>query len=124
MRRDDPEALGHMITNIQKKARECESKDEGHGDMPVRLRFMLEVLMAIRNNNVRKVPGVDLEAVDRMRRVAGACIRGQYFVFSCLGQLMDFRLHTFKHVLLVFEFYIIVRVYIYHIFCPHIFAVL
>lgn len=78
MRRDDPEALGHMITNIQKKACECESQNEGQGDMPVRLRFMLEVLMAIRNNNVRKVPGVDLEAVDRMRRVAGACIRGQY----------------------------------------------
>lgn len=37
---------------------------------------MLEVLLAVRNNNMRKVPGVDTERIDRLRRLAGSFIRG------------------------------------------------
>ena len=74
LRRDDPESLGNQITSIQNKARELE---EAGAEVPTRIRFMLEVLMAVRNNNVRRVPGADVERTDRLRRVAGTCVRGK-----------------------------------------------
>ncbi|XP_076439611.1 nucleolar MIF4G domain-containing protein 1-like [Babylonia areolata] len=73
LRRDDPEALGNQISCIQQKARELE---ESGVTMPSRARFMLEVLVAVRNNNVRRVPGTDLERTDRLRQLAGKFIRG------------------------------------------------
>ena len=74
LRRGDPESLGNQITSIQHKARALE---ESATEVPARVRFMLEVLMAVRNNNVRRVPGADVERTDRLRRVAGTCIRGE-----------------------------------------------
>ncbi|XP_070210720.1 nucleolar MIF4G domain-containing protein 1-like isoform X2 [Littorina saxatilis] len=73
LRRDDPESLGNQIIAIQNKARELE---ESGKEVPSRMRFMLEVLVAVRNNNVRRVPGADIERTDRMRKVAGTFIRG------------------------------------------------
>lgn len=74
LRRDDPESLGNQIIAIQNKARELE---ESGKEVPSRMRFMLEVLVAVRNNNVRRVPGADIERTDRMRKVAGTFIRGE-----------------------------------------------
>ncbi|KAL8560242.1 hypothetical protein ACOMHN_005975 [Nucella lapillus] len=73
LRRDDPEALGNQISSIQQKARGLE---ESGTAVPVRVRFMLEVLVAVRNNNVRRVPGADVGRTDRMRQLAGKFVRG------------------------------------------------
>jgi hypothetical protein len=70
--------LGTQITAIHGKARALE---EGGQELPSRMRFMLEVLIAVRNNNVRRVPGADIERTDRLRKVAGTCIRG-YTLFN------------------------------------------
>nr|KAG5689283.1 hypothetical protein BaRGS_033075 [Batillaria attramentaria] len=73
LRKDDPAALGQQISAVQKKAQELESSET---DTSSRVRYMLEVLLAVRNNNVRRVPGADTERVDRLRKQAGSFIRG------------------------------------------------
>lgn len=56
LRKEDPEGLKGLILKIQDK-----SKNSSHLKNDSRMRFMLEVLMAIKNNNVKKIPNYDSE---------------------------------------------------------------
>ena len=58
LRRADPARLKELILKIQRRS--SEAKGDG-GGVSTRVDFMLEVLMAIKNNNVRKIPNHDDE---------------------------------------------------------------
>ena len=55
LRKDDPSELRSIILDIQKKSSEESSSDLSSS----RVKFMLETLMAIKNNNVKKMPNYD-----------------------------------------------------------------
>ncbi len=55
LRKADPGRLKELILKVQKKAAEAKSRD----GVNTRVDFMLEVIMAIKNNNVRKIPNYD-----------------------------------------------------------------
>ena len=44
--------------------------------MQVRVRFMLDVLMAIKNNNMRKIPSYDPTHIDHLRKVIKGLLKG------------------------------------------------
>jgi nucleolar MIF4G domain-containing protein 1 len=54
LRKDDASRLKTLIIDIQRKSSESSS-----GDTSMRVKFMLETLMAIRNNNVKKLANYD-----------------------------------------------------------------
>lgn len=97
MRRDDPEALGHVITIIQKKAREL---DKSKKETFSHVHFMLEMLIAIRNNNVHRVSSIDYDHLDRMCRLASTCIRGEeftlFFTFFLKSYNLKLLFNSFK----------------------------
>ncbi|XP_039255493.2 nucleolar MIF4G domain-containing protein 1-like [Styela clava] len=64
LRKDDPESLKDIIKAINSKCEELNvSMDDGS-----RMSFMLNILMAVKNNNIRKVTGFDPDAVSKMRK--------------------------------------------------------
>lgn len=40
-----------------------------------KIRFMLETMLALKNNDMRKIPGYDPEPVERLRKVQRALVR-------------------------------------------------
>ena len=62
LRKDDPVALKQVILNLQTKAGQTT-------DQPTRIRFMLDVLLAIRNNNVAKIPNYDPSHAEHLRKI-------------------------------------------------------
>ncbi|KAH0563951.1 hypothetical protein KQX54_008283 [Cotesia glomerata] len=62
LRKDDPLALKELIINLQQKA----SADKGTS---LRVQFMLEVLMAIKNNNMKKIPQYDTSHVEHLKKL-------------------------------------------------------
>uniref|UniRef100_A0A8C4THK1 Nucleolar MIF4G domain-containing protein 1 n=1 Tax=Erpetoichthys calabaricus TaxID=27687 RepID=A0A8C4THK1_ERPCA len=65
LRKDDPLALKEVISEIQCKAGSLAPRMQ---EQP-RVRFMLETLLALKNNDMRKIPGYDPEPVDRLRKL-------------------------------------------------------
>ncbi|KAL6491190.1 hypothetical protein MHYP_G00015350 [Metynnis hypsauchen] len=65
LRKDDPLALKDLITEAQRKA---STKGQPLSDQ-TRVRFMLETMMALKNNDMRKIPGYDPEPVERLRKL-------------------------------------------------------
>lgn len=61
-RKDDPLTLKHIIVILQTKAGKIT-------EQPPRIRFMLEILMAIRNNNMTKIPNYDTSHVECLRKL-------------------------------------------------------
>ncbi|XP_052760287.1 nucleolar MIF4G domain-containing protein 1-like [Mya arenaria] len=76
LRKDSPSELKDFIVKVQAKA----SGEEG-GKLAdqSRVRFMLEVIMAIRNNNMRKIPNYDPDHLDHLRKLIKTYIRGGHF---------------------------------------------
>ena len=68
LRKEDPVALKALILKIQGKA--AASKEESS-----RVQFMLEVLMAIKNNNMAKIPNYDPSHFDRLKKSLRSLIR-------------------------------------------------
>ncbi|KAM4533657.1 nucleolar MIF4G domain-containing protein 1 isoform 2-T2 [Odontesthes bonariensis] len=65
LRKDDALALKELISEAQHKAR-------GMGSMlqdQTRVRFMLETMLALKNNDMRKIPGYDPEPMERLRKL-------------------------------------------------------
>jgi len=73
LRKDDPGSLKTLILKIQSQA--CKSKDEDS-----RVQFMLEVLMAIKNNNVNKIPNYDPSHFDHLKKSLKTYLREGNFV--------------------------------------------
>lgn len=42
--------------------------------LALQVRFMLETLLALKNNDVRKIPGYDPEPVERLRKLQRALV--------------------------------------------------
>ncbi|XP_078044446.1 nucleolar MIF4G domain-containing protein 1 [Augochlora pura] len=68
LRKDDPIALKEFIQNLQQIA-SCNNEQSS------RVRFMLDVLLAIKNNNVSKIPQYDPSHVDHLKKVVKTIIR-------------------------------------------------
>ncbi|XP_074115780.1 nucleolar MIF4G domain-containing protein 1 [Cotesia typhae] len=62
LRKDDPLALKELIINLQQKA-------SAEKVMSSRVQFMLEVLMAIKNNNMKKIPQYDTSHVEHLKKL-------------------------------------------------------
>ncbi|KFP77979.1 Nucleolar MIF4G domain-containing protein 1, partial [Acanthisitta chloris] len=71
LRKDDALALKELITEAQKKASTAEKKLQDQ----TRVRFMLETMLALRNNDMRKIPGYDPEPVERLRKLQRTLVR-------------------------------------------------
>ncbi|KAI4872596.1 hypothetical protein NFI96_016485, partial [Prochilodus magdalenae] len=65
LRKDDPLALKDLITEAQRKA----SAEGQRLSDQTRVRFMLETMLALKNNDMRKIPGYDPEPVERLRKL-------------------------------------------------------
>ncbi|KAG7158581.1 uncharacterized protein LOC121878583 [Homarus americanus] len=74
LRKDDPLALKSLITEIQAQASIAQAKNEGNVEIS-RVRFMLEVLQAIRNNNMAKMPNYDPSNVEHLKKVLKGLVR-------------------------------------------------
>ncbi|BFZ01306.1 hypothetical protein BsWGS_04345 [Bradybaena similaris] len=74
LRKDDPARLKQAILDIQAKAHSVESS--GTDGLKSRIRFMLDVLMAIKNNNMRKIPGYDSSHLEHLRKLIKNFIKG------------------------------------------------
>ncbi|XP_032338879.1 nucleolar MIF4G domain-containing protein 1 isoform X2 [Camelus ferus] len=72
LRKDDALSLKELIAETQAKA----SRAGGEFRDQSRIRFMLETLLALKNNDVRKIPGYDPEPVERLRKLQRALVRG------------------------------------------------
>jgi len=79
LRKDDPQALKTLIMKIQSKASISQDEDS-------RVQFMLEVLMAIKNNNVSKIPNYDPSHFERLKKSLKSFIRdGNYVTEMKIG---------------------------------------
>lgn len=73
LRKDDPLALKELITEAQRRA-----SAEGHRfSDQTRVRFMLETMLALKNNDMRKIPGYDPEPVERLRKLQRTLIHNR-----------------------------------------------
>ncbi|KAG7261932.1 hypothetical protein CRUP_019294 [Coryphaenoides rupestris] len=70
LRKDDAHALKELISEAQRKASEMGSKVADR----TRVRFMLETMMALKNNDVRKIPGYDPEPLEKMKKLQRALV--------------------------------------------------
>ncbi|XP_065093901.1 nucleolar MIF4G domain-containing protein 1 homolog [Ochlerotatus camptorhynchus] len=75
LRKDDPLALKEMIQKVQKKA--SEAPPELKND--TRVKFMLDTLLAVKNNNMNKIPQYDPTLVEHFRKILkGMITSGKY----------------------------------------------
>ncbi|XP_053714338.1 nucleolar MIF4G domain-containing protein 1 [Synchiropus splendidus] len=65
LRKDDALALKELIVDAQRKASEAGARFQDQ----TRVRFMLETMMALKNNDMRKIPGYDPEPVEKLRKL-------------------------------------------------------
>ncbi|CAH3015813.1 unnamed protein product [Porites evermanni] len=70
IRRDDPASLKDIILQIQAKA-----ASSAHLTSNSRVRFMLEIISNLRNNNLRKIPGYDPSRLEHLRKVLRSLVR-------------------------------------------------
>ncbi|XP_052662729.1 nucleolar MIF4G domain-containing protein 1 [Harpia harpyja] len=71
LRKDDALALKELITEAQRKANTADKKLQDQ----TRVRFMLETMLALRNNDMRKIPGYDPEPVEKLRKLQRTLVR-------------------------------------------------
>ncbi|XP_019514670.1 PREDICTED: nucleolar MIF4G domain-containing protein 1 isoform X2 [Hipposideros armiger] len=72
LRKDDALSLKELISEAQAKA----SGAHGQFQDQTRVRFMLETMLALKNNDMRKIPGYDPEPVEKLRKLQRALVRG------------------------------------------------
>ncbi|KAM5156934.1 nucleolar MIF4G domain-containing protein 1 [Mantella aurantiaca] len=65
LRKDDALALKELISEAQNKANAVDKEFQDQN----RVRFMLETMLALKNNDMRKIPGYDPEPVEKLRKV-------------------------------------------------------
>ncbi|XP_068566029.1 nucleolar MIF4G domain-containing protein 1 [Cebidichthys violaceus] len=65
LRKDDALALKELICEGQRKACDAGSKFQDQ----TRVRFMLETMLALKNNDMRKIPGYDPEPMEKLRKL-------------------------------------------------------
>uniref|UniRef100_A0A182NT17 MI domain-containing protein n=1 Tax=Anopheles dirus TaxID=7168 RepID=A0A182NT17_9DIPT len=76
LRKDDPLALKDFIVAVQKKA--ANAPDELKSD--TRVKFMLETLLAVKNNNMTKIPQYDPTLVEHFRKLLKGMVKSGKYV--------------------------------------------
>ncbi|XP_074841168.1 nucleolar MIF4G domain-containing protein 1 [Carettochelys insculpta] len=71
LRKDDALALKNLISEAQNKANNMEKKIQDQS----RVRFMLETMLALKNNDMRKIPGYEPEPVEKLRKLQRTLVR-------------------------------------------------
>ncbi|XP_069317484.1 nucleolar MIF4G domain-containing protein 1 [Eulemur rufifrons] len=71
LRKDDAVSLKELIGETQSKA----SGSSGEFQDQTRIRFMLETMLALKNNDMRKIPGYDPEPVEKLRKLQRTLVR-------------------------------------------------
>ncbi|CAN9506351.1 unnamed protein product [Ophioblennius macclurei] len=71
LRKDDPLALKELISDAQRKANDAGSKFQDQ----TRVRFMLETMLALKNNDMRKIPGYNPEPVEKLKKLQRTLIQ-------------------------------------------------
>ncbi|XP_051856932.1 nucleolar MIF4G domain-containing protein 1 isoform X2 [Antechinus flavipes] len=71
LRKDDALSLKELISEAQTKANGVGKKFQDQ----TRIRFMLETMLALKNNDMRKIPGYDPEPVEKLRKLQRTLIR-------------------------------------------------
>ncbi|XP_057679777.1 nucleolar MIF4G domain-containing protein 1 [Corythoichthys intestinalis] len=71
LRKDDALALKELITEAQRKAADVGKKFQDQ----TRVRFMLETMLALKNNDMRKIPGYDPEPVEKLKKLQRTLIQ-------------------------------------------------
>lgn len=66
LRKDDPISLKEMIISIQTKASDI---DPECTENQSRVKFMLDILLAIKNNNMRKIPNYDHSHIEHLQKL-------------------------------------------------------
>ncbi|XP_026825309.1 nucleolar MIF4G domain-containing protein 1 homolog isoform X2 [Ooceraea biroi] len=62
LRKDDPTALKELVLNLQQKANNTTLENS-------RVKFMLDVLLAIKNNNMSKIPQYDPSQIEHLKKI-------------------------------------------------------
>ena len=75
LRKDDPIALKSVILDIQSKAA---TMDTSQAVDQSRVRFMLDTLLAVKNNNMRKIPHYDPELMEQLKKSTRNVLRGRH----------------------------------------------
>nr|XP_022293995.1 nucleolar MIF4G domain-containing protein 1-like isoform X1 [Crassostrea virginica] len=73
LRKDNPSGLKDTVLEIQSAAQSLGGGDQSSSHV----RYMLEILMAIKNNNMRKIPNYDPERQEHLKKVARGILRGR-----------------------------------------------
>ncbi|KAM6214457.1 nucleolar MIF4G domain-containing protein 1 [Rhynchocyon petersi] len=71
LRKDDALSLKELIMEAQKKASGTGSQFQDQ----TRIRFMLETMLALKNNDMRKIPGYDPEPVEKLKKLQRTLVR-------------------------------------------------
>ncbi|CAL8293553.1 unnamed protein product [Lota lota] len=72
LRKDDALALKELINEAQRKASQLGPTVTDH----TRVRFMLETMMALKNNDMRKIPGYDAEPLEKTKKLQRTLTQG------------------------------------------------
>ncbi|TTG32353.1 Nucleolar MIF4G domain-containing protein 1 [Bagarius yarrelli] len=73
LRKDDPLGLKELISEAQRKA---SAEGQRFSDQ-TRVRFMLETMLALKNNDMRKIPGYDPEPVERLKKLQRTLVQNR-----------------------------------------------
>ncbi|XP_067871109.1 nucleolar MIF4G domain-containing protein 1 [Heterodontus francisci] len=87
LRKDDAVALRDLIMEAQNKANSVGKQFQDQ----TRIRFMLETMLALKNNDVRKIPGYDPEPVEKLRKLQRNLIHnshGDFLLRATLENLL------------------------------------
>ncbi|XP_071071477.1 nucleolar MIF4G domain-containing protein 1 isoform X1 [Dasypus novemcinctus] len=71
LRKDDALSLKELITETQAKAAGVGNKFQDQ----TRIRFMLDTMLALKNNDMRKIPGYDPEPIEKLRKLQRSLVR-------------------------------------------------
>ncbi|XP_038611572.1 nucleolar MIF4G domain-containing protein 1 [Tachyglossus aculeatus] len=71
LRKDDALALKELISEAQARANGVGNKFHDQ----TRVRFMIETMLALKNNDMRKIPGYDPEPIEKLRKLQRTLVR-------------------------------------------------
>jgi len=84
LRKEDAAEMKSLIVKLQNRA--AERKGEGS-----RVQFMLDILLAVKNNNVNKIPNYDPSHFDHLKKILKTFIRDGNFITELKIGLQDLK---------------------------------